>query len=65
MRRLAIVTGTVTGLAWLLIVMAGRGPQNWLGWLFFFIGIPISFGLGFGVIWAIDWVISGFREGRK
>jgi len=55
----------VIALAWILIVMAGSGLRDDpLAWIFFFLGIPTCFGLGFGVIWAIDWVISGFRQGR-
>jgi hypothetical protein len=68
MRRLGIVVGGVAILGWIIIIMVGTNGFTritLLEWVIFLIGIPICFGLGFGLIWAIDWVVSGFREGRK
>jgi hypothetical protein len=59
--------GTLAALAWIFIVMIGSAGFTHIephGWVIFLIGVPMCFGLEFGAIWAIDWVISGFREGR-
>jgi hypothetical protein len=68
MRRLAIILGIVVSAAWIIITAVesnGFDHMERHEWVIFVIGIQICFGLGFGAIWAIDWVISGFREGRK
>ena len=67
MRRLAIVVGVAASLAWTVLVMVISRAFLYLqprGWLLFLIGIPISFCLGFSLIWAIDWVMAGFRVSR-
>jgi hypothetical protein len=68
MRRLGIVVGIVAMLGWIIIFMVGSEGFTRiepLGWVIFLIGVLVCFGLGLGLIWAIDWVISGFRQGRK
>ena len=66
MRRLGIVIGIVGALAWTLLFLANVDFNRITpgGWVLFLIGILVCFGLGFGVIWAIDWIVSGFRQGK-
>lgn len=67
MRRLAIVVGVVASIAWVVFVMVISRVFLYLqprGWLLFLIGIPVAFGLGFSLVWAVDWVMAGFRQSR-
>jgi len=68
MRRLGIALGVVASVTWVIFVMhASNGftrIEGW-GWVIFLIGIPTCFGLVVLVIWGIDWVISGFRQGIR
>jgi hypothetical protein len=66
MRRLAIVIGVVASIAWIIFVVSVAlfSLFDALAWSIFLAGIPICFGLGFLLIWGIDWVIAGFRQAR-
>ena len=67
LRRLAILVGVAASIAWIIFVMVLSRVFLYLqprGWLLFLIGIPICFGLGFSLVWAIDWVMAGFRQSR-
>lgn len=68
MRRLGIMMGALASVAWIIciaILLNGFADIQPLGWLIFFIDIPISFGIMFLVVWGVDWVIAGFRTGAK
>ena len=68
MRRLGIMLGVLASVAWIIFVAVlsnGFADIQPRGWLIFFIGIPISFGIMFLVVWGVDWVIAGFRTGAK
>ena len=68
MRRLGIVLGVLASIAWIIYIadqLNGFANVQLLGWLVFFAGIPVSFGIMFLVIWAVDWVIIGFRNRVK
>ncbi len=68
MRRLDVAVGVLASAAWVIyiaIVSTGFEQVQPLGWLIFVVGIPVSFGIGFLVVWGVDWVIAGFRTGSK
>jgi len=68
MRRLGILLGALASVAWIIYIAVlsnGFTDVKPLGWLIFFVGIPVSFGIMFLVICGIDWVIAGFRAGAK
>jgi hypothetical protein len=68
MRRLGIVIGIVASVTWFIFIMGasnGFARVEPSGWVIFLIGIPTCFGLGFLVIWGIDWVNAGFRQGIR
>jgi hypothetical protein len=64
LRRLAIVCAVVAPLTWLVYigkVSNGFAQVQPLGWVIVVLGIPVSLALSFVVVWAIDWVLAGFR----
>lgn len=66
MRRLGIVTGAIFALAWVIysaIALDGFENLDDKTWLIFFLGILFFFAIGRLLLWATNWVISGFREG--
>ena len=68
MKRLGIVLGVLAAVAWVIsiaVISAGFAKVQPIGWVIFFVGIPVSFGATFLVIWGVDWVIAGFRAGAK
>ena len=68
MKRLGIALGIVASAAWIIFIMIasnGFARVEPRGWVIFLIGIPTCFGLGFLVIWGIDWVMTGFRQGTR
>jgi hypothetical protein len=68
MRRLGIVLGVLASAAWVIsiaLISKGYAQIQPLGWAIFIVGIPASFGTTFFLVWGIDWVIAGFRDGSK
>jgi hypothetical protein len=67
MRRLGIVVGVVGALTWIILFLRNVDLDRITpgGWVLFLIGSLMCFGLGFTVFWGIDWVMSGFREGKN
>lgn len=68
MRRLGIALGVLASVAWIIYAVVETNGFTQLdprGWLIFFVGIPVSFGIIFLVIWAVDWVITGFRNSAR
>jgi len=68
MKRLGIVLGVLASVAWIIsiaVLSNGFAHVEPLGWFIFFLGIPVSFGIMFLVVWGVDWVIAGFRTGAK
>jgi hypothetical protein len=68
MKRLGIALGVLASVAWIISIAAlsnGFAYVKPLGWYIFFLGIPVSFGIMFLVVWGVDWVIAGFRTGAK
>lgn len=68
MRRLGIAVGVLASAGWvtyIAIISKGFEQVQLLGWLIFAVGIPVSFGIGFLVVWGVDWVIAGFRTGKR
>ncbi len=64
MRRLGLVVGVVGAVAWVIfvaVVSKGFSQIQLRGWVIFLVGIPFFFVLCFLVIWAVDWMIAGFR----
>jgi hypothetical protein len=67
-KRLGIALGVLASIAWIIsiaVLANGFAHVKPLGWLIFFLGIPVSFGIMFFVVWGVDWVIAGFRTGAK
>jgi hypothetical protein len=52
--------GTVGTVAW--VIYAGSSPLDAAGWVMFWVGVPVTFALGFGAIRAVDWTVAGFRK---
>jgi hypothetical protein len=68
MKRLSLVLGVVQSVARIIsiaVLSNGFAHVKPLGWFIFFLGIPVSFGIMFLVVWGVDWVIAGFRAGAK
>jgi hypothetical protein len=67
MRRLGIILGMVGMVGWILFVVsvADFASMQRRGWIFFLGGLPVAFGLTFGLICAIDWVAAGCRGSRS
>jgi hypothetical protein len=68
MRRLAIVCGVIGAITWLVFigkVSNGFSEVQPVGWLILVLGVPVSFALGFVVVWAVDWVMAGFVSSRS
>jgi hypothetical protein len=68
MKRLGIALGVLASVAWIIsiaVLSNGFTHVKPLGWLIFSLGIPVSFGIMFLVVWGVDWVIAGFRAGAK
>jgi hypothetical protein len=68
MKRLGVVLGVLASVAWIIsiaVLSNGFAQGKPLGWFIFFLGIPVSFGIMFLVVWGVDWVIAGFRTGAK
>jgi hypothetical protein len=68
MKRLGIALWVLASVAWIIsiaILSNGFVQVKPLGWLIFFLGIPVFFGIMFLVVWGVDWVIAGFRTGAK
>jgi hypothetical protein len=68
MRRLGITAGVLSSVAWVVfvaVVSNGFAKTQTLVGIIYFVGVPVCFALGFIVIWSIDWIGSGFREGTR
>jgi hypothetical protein len=68
MKRLGIVLGVLASVSWIIsiaVLSNGFAHVQSLGRFIFFLGIPVSFGIMFLVVWGVDWVIAGFRSGAK
>jgi hypothetical protein len=68
MKRLGVALGVLASVAWVIsiaVLSNGFAQVKPLGWFIFFLGIPVSFGIMFLVVWGVDWVIAGFRTGAK
>ena len=65
MRRLAIFVGTIATVVWVAFVANGSNGFAGVsagGWAIFWVGVPMTFVFGFATIWAIDWIVAGFRK---
>lgn len=68
MKRLGITLGVLASAAWIIFIAVMSKPFarfRPLEWVIVVVGIPVSFGAAFLVIWGVDWVIAGFRAGSK
>ena len=68
MKRLGIALGVLASVAWIIsiaVLSNGFAHGKPLEWFIFFLGIPVSFGIMFLVVWGVDWVIAGFHTGAK
>jgi len=68
MRRLGIVLGILGAIGWIFFVAdqsKGFVRITDRGWIVFWVGIPVSFGIMNLAIRAIDWVFVGFGRQQK
>lgn len=57
MKRLGIVLGVLATVAWIVsigVISNGFAKVQPIGWIIFVVGIPVSFGATFLVIWGVD-----------